>query len=82
MTKKVCVVIGSGPSSHEVQRVAAALAEHCIAINEKEGSARELEITPHPPVDIEYVSPRIISPAYGPKKKRGKGNRYHRTLEL
>lgn len=55
MTKKVCVVLGAGPSNHEVQRVAAALAEHCIAINEKKGSVRELELTPHLPVDIENV---------------------------
>lgn len=79
MTKKVCVVIGSGPSSHEVQRAAAALSEHCVALNEEIGSARELEITLHPPVDIEYVSPKINAPAYGPKKKRGKGNKYHRA---
>ena len=79
MTKKVCVVIGSGPSSHDVQRVAAALSEHCIALNEKIGSARGFEITLHPPVDIGHASPCINAPTYGPKKKRGKGNRYHRT---
>gem|GEM_PF-6183844 len=79
MTKKACVVICGGPSNDDVQRVVAALSEHRIAMQDEVNSMREFKITPHPPVDIEYVSPRTTAPAYGPKKKRGKGNKYHRV---